>query len=126
MFRALFVALACLTIPASPVAAQEKYPSRPIELIVHYAPGGGTDIIMRLLAQIIEPMLGQKVVIVNKPGAGGILGVAAVTQAKPDGYTLGGVANAPLTMVPHIQPAPYAPADYIPVSLVTRHRPCCA
>ncbi len=118
MFRSLFVTLACLIITGSPVAAQEKYPSRPIELIVHYAPGGGTDIIMRQLAQIIEPMLGQKVVVVNKPGGGGLLGVAAVTQAKPDGYTLGGVANAPLTMVPHIQPAPYSPTDYVPVSLI--------
>jgi tripartite-type tricarboxylate transporter receptor subunit TctC len=116
MFRPLFFALAGLV--ASAAAAQDKYPSRPIELIVHYAPGGGTDIIMRQLAQIIEPMIGQKVVVVNKPGGGGLLGVAAVTQARPDGYTLGGVANAPITMVPHIQPAPYAPADYVTVTLV--------
>lgn len=116
MVRALLFGLCCLL--AAAVAAQEKYPSRPIELIVHYAPGGGTDILMRQLAQIIEPVLGQKVVVVNKPGGGGLLGVAAVTKAKPDGYTLGGVANAPLTMVPHIQPAPYAPTDYVPVSLV--------
>jgi len=67
---------------------------------------------------VMEPLLGQKIVIVNKPGGGGLLGIAAVTQAKPDGYTLGGVANAPLTMVPHIQPAPYTPSDYVPVSLV--------
>ncbi len=117
MFRSLFVALAWLIITGSPVAAQEKYPSRPIELIVHYAPGGGTDIIMRLLAEIVEPILGQKVVVVNKPGAGGMLGVSAVTQAKPDGYTLGGVSNAPLTMVPHMQAAPYGPSDYAPISL---------
>lgn len=118
MFRSGFFALTCLMLTGSPVAAQEKYPSRPIELIVHYAPGGGTDIIMRQFAQIIEPMLGQKILVVNRPGGGGILGVAAVTQAKPDGYTLGGVANAPLTMVPHIQPAPYALTDYVPISLL--------
>lgn len=118
MLRSALVALAGLLATGSAVMAQDKYPSRPIEIIVHYAPGGGTDILMRELAQIVEPMLGQKIVIVNKPGGGGILGVAAVTQANPDGYTLGGVANAPLTMVPHIQPAPYSPSDYTPVSLV--------
>ena len=117
MIRSGSAALTCLLLAATPVAAQEKYPSRPIEIIVHYAPGGGTDIIMRQFAQIIEPMLGQKILVVNRPG-GGILGVAAVTQAKPDGYTLGGVANAPLTMVPHIQPAPYALTDYVPISLI--------
>lgn len=118
MIRSASAALACLLLAGVPVAAQEKYPSRPIELIVHYAPGGGTDIIMRQFAQIIEPMLGQKILVVNRPGGGGILGVAAVTQAKPDGYTLGGVANAPLTMVPHIQPAPYTLTDYVPISLL--------
>lgn len=117
-FRCVFCWLAFgLAITSAPLAAQEKFPSRPIEMIVHYAPGGGTDIIMRLLAEIVEPILGQKVVVVNKPGAGGMLGVSAVTQAKPDGYTIGGVSNAPLTMVPHIQPAPYAPNDYAPISL---------
>jgi len=116
MLRIFFTALALLC--AASAGAQEKYPSRPIEMIVHYAPGGGTDILMRQLAQVMEPVLGQKIVIVNKPGGGGLLGIAAVTQAKPDGYTLGGVANAPLTMVPHIQPAPYAPTDYVSVSLI--------
>ena len=106
-----------LAMAGSPLMAQEKFPSRPLEMIVVYAPGGGTDIIMRLLAEIVEPILGQKVVVVNRAGGGGVLGAAAMTQAKPDGYTLGGVSNAPLTMVPHMQPAPYTPNDYEAISL---------
>jgi tripartite-type tricarboxylate transporter receptor subunit TctC len=72
---------------------------------------------MRLLAELAEPALGQKVVVVNKPGGAGTVGVAAVTSAKPDGYVLGAVYNAPLTMLPHLQSVPYTSEDYIPVSL---------
>ena len=97
--------------------AQEKFPSRPIEIVVPTPAGGGTDITTRLLAELVEPILGQKVVVVNKPGAGGALGMNAVVQAKPDGYTLGGLWNAPLTMTPHTQPVPYSLSDYSAVSL---------
>ena len=83
-------ALGALAVVAavSCAAAQEKYPSRPIQVIVPTPPGGGTDIIARQLAEIIEPILGQKLVIENKPGGGGSVGTALITQARPDGYTL--------------------------------------
>jgi len=100
-----------------PAAAQEKFPSRPIEIVVPTPAGGGTDITTRLLAELAEPILGQKLVIVNRPGASGVLGMNAVVQAKPDGYTLGGLWNAPLTMTPHTQQVPYSPADYATVTL---------
>lgn len=99
--------------------AQEKYPIRPIEMVIPTAAGGGTDIAFRMLAEIIEPILGQKVVIVNKPGGGGYVGMASIIQAKPDGYTIGGLWNAPLTMSPHMLPAPYSPNDYTAVTLAT-------
>lgn len=99
------------------VWAQEKFPSRPIEIIVGTPAGGGTDAVVRRLAELVEPMLGQKVVVSNKPGGGGMLGVASVTQAKPDGYILGGVWPGPITMTPNTQPAPYAPNDYTPIVL---------
>lgn len=98
-------------------SAQEKFPSRPIEMVVPTPAGGGTDITMRLLAELAEPLLGQKVVVINKPGGAGTVGVAAVTAAKPDGYTLGAVYNAPLTMLPHLQSVPYQSDDYVPVTL---------
>lgn len=112
------VVCANLLCAASPAAAQEKFPTRPIEIIVPTPPGGGTDITARLLAELAEPMLGQKVVVVNKAGAGGTLGMSAVVQAKPDGYTLGGLWNAPLTMTPHSQAVPYSLQDYVAISLV--------
>ena len=112
------VVCANLLCAASPAAAQEKFPARPIEIIVPTPPGGGTDITARLLAELAGPMLGQKVVVVNKAGAGGTLGMSAVVQAKPDGYTLGGLWNAPLTMTPHSQAVPYSLQDYAAISLV--------
>src|SRR5687767_12949119 len=87
-----------MAITSAPICAQEKFPSRPIEVIVGTPPGGGTDAVARRLAELVEPMLGQKVVVTNKPGGGGMVAVASVTQAKPDGYTLSGVWPGPITM----------------------------
>src|SRR5215207_2896554 len=91
-------AVLVLSMVAFSAAAQEKYPSRPIEMVIPTAAGGGTDIALRALAEIAEPALGQKVVVVNKTGGGGAVGMAGIVQAKPDGYTIGGLWNAPLTM----------------------------
>jgi tripartite-type tricarboxylate transporter receptor subunit TctC len=98
---------------ALPAAAQ--YPTKPIEMIVPIAPGGGLDIQARMLAELAEAELKQRIVIVNKPGAGGTIGVTLLTQAKPDGYTLAAVWSGPLTASPHNQPVPYALADYVPI-----------
>lgn len=111
------ICAAILLVVAHAVPAQEKFPSRPIEIIVPTAAGGGTDIAIRLLAEIAEAKLGQRVVISNKTGGGGMIGMTAIVRSRPDGYTLGGLWNAPLTMTPHMQPAPYTPNDYVAVSL---------
>jgi tripartite-type tricarboxylate transporter receptor subunit TctC len=112
---------AVLAVVCAPLAllasAQEPFPSKPIEIIVPTAAGGGTDIAFRMLAEIAEPMLGQKVVVSNKVGGGGMIGMTSIVRAKPDGYTLGGLWNAPLTMTPHMQPAPYSPNDYATLTL---------
>lgn len=85
---ALAAALLCLVAAAGPAAAQD-YPQKPIRFIVPFGPGGGSDIIARILAEDMQNRLGKAVVIENKPGAGGILGNEVVANADPDGYTLG-------------------------------------
>jgi tripartite-type tricarboxylate transporter receptor subunit TctC len=111
------VALTALAVvaAASGAAAQDNDPSRPIQVMVPTPPGGGTDIIARQLAEIIEPILGQKLVIENKPGGGGSVGTALITQARPDGYTLLMNFNGPLTTLPHSLQVPYTTDSYTPI-----------
>src|SRR3546814_13226769 len=66
----------------------QAWPDRPIELVVGFAPGGGTDITARTLAKFMEEELGQTVTVLNKPGASGAIGLSYVGRAKPDGYTV--------------------------------------
>lgn len=73
---------------SQPASAQEKYPERPIRLIIPYGPGGGTDIVGRLVAEQMRQTLGQPVVVENRPGANGLLGLNDLIGTKPDGYTL--------------------------------------
>src|SRR6202521_4030682 len=73
---------------AAPAAAQE-WPQKTIRIIVSFGPGGGTDIVGRILGQSLQEKLGQPVVIENRPGAGGTIGNEAVARADKDGYTLG-------------------------------------
>ena len=83
----LLLVLALLAAPAL-VSAQDRYPSRPIRLVVPFAPGGTTDVLARLVAARMGEQLGQQVVVENKPGAGGNIGADGVAKAPPDGYTL--------------------------------------
>jgi tripartite-type tricarboxylate transporter receptor subunit TctC len=72
-----------------PAAAQDAYPSRTINLIVPFAPGGSTDVIARVIADAMRPALRQTIVVDNRAGAGGSTGTAAIAKATPDGYTIG-------------------------------------
>jgi tripartite-type tricarboxylate transporter receptor subunit TctC len=86
--RTFIAAVAAIMLAAQPAAAQD-WPQQPIHLIVSFGPGGGADIIGRILADSMQAKLGRPVVVENKPGAGGIIGNEAVANAAPDGYTLG-------------------------------------
>lgn len=90
--------LVCTTMPAS---AQGNYPNKPITLVVPFAPGGGNDILARLIAPKMSQQLGQPIVIENKPGAGGNLGADYVAHAAPDGYTVV-IASSQITMNPYL------------------------
>ena len=85
-FASLVVGLAMAAFAS--VAVCEDYPSKPIHLIVSYAPGGGTDLIARVIARKLNEAWGQPVIVENRPGAGGNIGTEAVAKATPDGYTL--------------------------------------
>lgn len=109
-----------LALPLAAAAQEGPFPSRPIELVVPYPPGGGTDVVARIVAQAAEPLLGQRVLVVNKPGAGGTMGTQAVARAKPDGYTIGLVVNHPMVIMPHVTQLAYKPADFAPITQVTQ------
>lgn len=110
-----------LIMPCSSLqAAEADYPSRPMRLIVPFAAGGGTDIIARLAAQRLTDAWGQSVVVDNRTGAGGAIGVGLVAKSTPDGYTLLLASNGPLTFMPALgSKLPYdVDRDLQPVSLV--------
>ncbi len=123
MGRRAFLAAAVAFALAGLAHAQEKFPARPIEIIVPTPPGGGVDIVTRLLGELMEPIIGTKVVVSNKPGGSGGLGVTQLTRAKPDGYTLAVVWNAPLTIIPHTLEVTYKLDDYAPVTQLSGGAP---
>jgi tripartite-type tricarboxylate transporter receptor subunit TctC len=102
-------------------AAADDFPSRPVQLIVPYAPGGSGDLIARLLGDKLSALWGQQVVVENKPGAGGLIGTEAAAHALPDGYTLYLATDGPLTVAATLHGhIPYDwKRDFAPVSMVT-------
>ncbi len=99
---------ALLALGLSFAAAAEEFPTKPIRLIVPYPPGGSTDIMARVLQEPLGKLLGQPVVVENKPGAAGVIGVVEVARAKPDGYTLLFPNNGTVSIAPVLQKT----ADY--------------
>jgi tripartite-type tricarboxylate transporter receptor subunit TctC len=96
---------------AVPLHAQDRYPARPVTLLVPWAPGGGTDYVLRVLAEQAAKHLGQRIVVENKPGAGGALAAQQMAaHAKPDGYT---IAQLPLGVfrLPHMSNTTFNPVS---------------
>jgi tripartite-type tricarboxylate transporter receptor subunit TctC len=102
-----------------PAHAQADYPNRPVQIVVAYPAGGGTDTLARIVATELSKTLGQSFVVVNKPGAAGIIGTMAVARALPDGYTLL-LDTGNVTLRPAIEPGTsFKPGDFAPIALLT-------
>jgi len=110
------VAMACLT---AGISFAQTYPSKPIRLIVAFAPGGGSDLLARALGQGMTESLGQQVTVDNRPGAGGIIGTEMGARAPADGYTLLVGSAAAFAINPHLmRKLPYDPIrDFAPVGM---------
>ena len=114
--RLLWVLLA--VVFAFPAFAQ-GWPSKPIKVIVVYPPGGTSDAVTRLLAEKMSTALGQPVLVENRGGAGGALGMDAMAKSAPDGYTLTFSAISPVTLLPHVGKVPYdVLKDIVPLASV--------
>jgi tripartite-type tricarboxylate transporter receptor subunit TctC len=125
--RSIAAALVCRCLlalaavgPLGVSAQAQPYPTRPLTLVVPFAPGGGTELLARLLAQRLEQRLGKPVIVENRPGGGGVTGAVSVARATPDGYTLL-MAPAPVMAINATlhKKLPYDPlADFVPLALL--------
>lgn len=119
---ALLAAIAVL-----PAQAQDKYPSKPINMLVPFAAGGSSDVIARLVGEKMSQALGQRIVMENMGGAGGATALTRAARAEPDGYTIvignSGTNAASYTIYSDLK---YTPADFIPIGLVAKTSPMIA
>lgn len=120
----LAVAIVLLVVAAgcgssTPTAKQAKFPVKAINLIVPYAAGGSSDLTARPIADHLGTILGQPMVVVNKPGAGGSVGAAEVSRAKGDGYTLLNASIGNITIVPYTSKVGYNYQSFKPVAQLT-------
>jgi tripartite-type tricarboxylate transporter receptor subunit TctC len=118
MIRLLF---ALLVAGLGSAAQAQGFPSKPIRILVGFAPGGAMDIVARTVGQKVSEGVGQPVIVDNKPGAGSNIAIRALIESPPDGYTVMLVANGLAANAALYQPAPFDPErDIVPVALVAR------
>ncbi|HEY4251244.1 MAG TPA: tripartite tricarboxylate transporter substrate binding protein [Roseomonas sp.] len=110
------------TLLARPALAQPRYPSRPIQLIVPWGAGGGTDATARIIGTLLEREIGQPVNVVNRTGGSGVVGHAAIAQAQPDGYTIG-LITVEITMMHWQGLTPINHTNYTPIALMNEDPP---
>ena len=118
--RVIWLLTLMLAVLSGAGAQAQTYPSKPIRLVVGYSPGGGNDVMARIVAAKLQDRLGQPVVVENKAGAQSIIAAELVAKSAPDGYTLLVAPSGPMTINPAIySKLPYAPRkDFAPVSLI--------
>ena len=122
MMKKTILALTASVATVSAGAAMAEYPKRPIQIIVPYSAGGGTDLSVRVLAESLERHIeGATVVVRNQPGGGGAIGTSAAVHARPDGYTLGTGAQGPIALLPHLGGTDYQIEDINFIGLFGRN-----
>ncbi|HTK01478.1 MAG TPA: tripartite tricarboxylate transporter substrate binding protein [Bordetella sp.] len=116
----LTAAVIACALPAAPVLAADTWPAQTISIVVPFPPGGTTDVVARVLAEKLGPILKQSVIVENRQGAGGNVGAAYVARAKPDGYTLMVSSAGPLSINQQLYATPgYDPIkDFAPISML--------
>ena len=115
----LWLILALMLVPVSgDIFAQDKYPARPITVIIPVAAGSMQDLVTRAMADLFPKYAGQPLVIVNKPGSGGLIGGASLATSKPDGYTLATFSSTSAVpeIVSKLRPASYTSKDVMPIA----------
>lgn len=103
-FLLLVLAATCLASSMGAAHAAERYPTKPVRMLVGYPPGGPTDLAARLAAQHLSEAFGQQVIVDNRPGAGGTLSATLLAQSNPDGYTLALGSNGEMAISPNLRP----------------------
>ena len=131
-YRPMAAVLAVAAIMGAGANVWADYPDRPIKMVVPYNAGGGTDVLTRAVANGASKILGQSIIVENRPGASGMIGSSLVARAEPDGYTLEMTAADTHTINPHVYPdisydarkdfAPVAQVGYLPYAMVVNTR----
>jgi tripartite-type tricarboxylate transporter receptor subunit TctC len=113
----VFVVCCFIFFSLNSMAAETAYPTRPIEISIGYAPGAGTDLGARMIAEQSKKQLGQDIVCVNRPGGAGRVAMTLLAKAKPDGYSLAATTDTAIISVPHQEKVPYnASEDFTYIS----------
>ena len=112
-----FIRLAAILAALVSSAAQAQYPQRPVQLIVPWGAGGGTDATARIIAAVMEKELKQPINVVNRTGGSGVVGHDAIARSPADGYTIG-LITVEITMMHHVGLTALGPTDYTPIGLV--------
>src|SRR5689334_2592923 len=110
-------ALAAAALAFSSISFAQNYPNRPVQLIVPWGAGGGTDATARIIAALLEKQLKQPFNVVNRTGGSGVVGHDAIAKSTPDGYTIG-MITVEITMMHHVGLTPLTYKDYTPIGLM--------
>lgn len=118
LIHQIALASACIALPGLPLVAVAQgagdYPNHPVELVVPFGAGGGTDALARVFAEAIKKHLPQPMTVINKPGASGAIGFSEVALSRPDGYKIG-MISVELAILPHMGVAKFTTDDFTPI-----------